>query len=106
MKKMGTSLTTYCKRNWKSLNEGGGFLNYFALVKRTSDKNAFQYHPLQWPSGGGGGVCPGGGVCQGVSDGRGCLPLGLYTSRLWKLFLTRACENITFPQLRLRTVKI
>ena len=43
-----------------------------------------------------GGVCPG-GVCPG-----GCLlkcMLG-YTHPLWTEFLTHACENITFPQLR------
>ena len=39
----------------------------------------------------GGAVCPGG---------------GMYTSPLWTEFLTQACENITFPQLRLRTVKM
>ena len=33
------------------------------------------------------------GVCR-----RGCTP------RLWTEFLTHACENITFPQVRLRTV--
>ena len=37
------------------------------------------------------GVCPG-GVCQ--------------TSPLWLEFLPHSCENITFPQLRLRTVNI
>ena len=46
----------------------------------------------------------------------GCLPargvfaqegvcLGVYTSPPWTEFLTHACENITFPQLRLRTAK-
>ena len=85
----------------------GGFLNYFVLVKRTSDKNAFQYHPLQWPSGGGGEVSAQEGVsARGCLMAGGCLPLGLYTSPLWTEFLTSACENITFPQLRLRTVKI
>ena len=39
-------------------------------------------------------VCPG-GVCQRV-----------YTSHPRTEFLTHACENITCPQLRLRTVKI
>ena len=45
--------------------------------------------------------------------GRGCLPGGClpqcmlgYTPLLWTEFLTHACENITFPQLLLRTVKI
>ena len=100
---MGTSLTTYRKRNWKSLNEGGGFFNYFALVKRTSDKNAFQYCSGRLE---GGGVCPGGGVCQGVSDGRGVSATGVVHLPPVDRFLTSACENITFPQLRLRTVKI
>ena len=36
------------------------------------------------------GVCPGGGVCVHLP--------------LWTEFLTHACENITFPQLRFRTV--
>ena len=46
------------------------------------------------------GRCPGGSVCLGVStQGR------VYTSPLpWTEFLTHACENITFPQLRLQTV--
>ena len=58
---------------------------------------------------GGGGVCAQGGVCPG-----GCLPGGsaqrdvclggVYTPRTE--FLTHACENITFPQLRLRTVNM
>ena len=66
----------------------------------------------------GGGVCPAGvsawgflprrgvsaqeeGVCPrgGCLHRRGCTPL-------WTAFLTHACENITFPQLLLRTVKI
>ena len=81
----------------------------------------------------GGGVCPegclpGGGWClpRGVSAQRGvcpegCLPRGVSAQRgvcwgegfclggtpsLWTKFLTYACENITFPQLRLRTVNI
>ena len=37
----------------------------------------------------------GGGVCPGE-----CL------ARVWTEFLTHACQNITFPQLRLRTVKM
>ena len=60
-------------------------------------KNAFQwdaYRPLQWPSDGGReGVCPG-GVCLGG---------GVHLPPLTE-FLTHACENITFPQLRLRRV--
>ena len=63
-----------------------------------------------WP----GGVCPGsvclGCVCPGGVSPGGCLPreglpqcmLG-YTP-LWTEFCTHTCENITFPQLRLRTV--
>ena len=56
-----------------------------------------------------GGVCLGvsaqgvsaqGGVCAG-----GCLPRGVSTPPpLLTEFLTQACENITFPQLLLRTV--
>ena len=59
------------------------------------------------------GVCLPGGVCPG-----GCLPREVYVSQhalgkgvsapvhvgihtpLWTDFLTHACENITFPQLR------
>ena len=60
----------------------------------------------------GGGWCLSGGVvsAQGgqVSAQRGvCLvcPGGCLPSLfLWTEFLTHACENITFPQLRLRTV--
>ena len=48
-----------------------------------------------------GELCP--GVCvRGVSRGGVCP--GGYTSPLWTEFLTHACENITFPQLLLRTV--
>ena len=74
--------------------------------------------------GGGGlhtGVSVQGGVCGpgGCLPARGCLPAG--GSACWGVFclggvhlpggvclpfLTRACENITFPQLGLRTVKI
>ena len=58
-----------------------------------------------WP----GGVCLGGVSGQGgggVSAGGGgdCLGDGPYTSPLWTKFLTHACENVTFPLLRLRTV--
>ena len=60
-----------------------GFYNPLPNATNTSthifNKNAFQYdayRPLQWPS------------------------------RLWTEFLTHACENITFPQLLLRTVKM
>ena len=62
------------------------------------------------------GVCPGtwlprgclleGSIAACTGQG-GCLPqcmLG-YTP-LWTEFLTHTCENITFPQLRLRTVTI
>ena len=56
------------------------------------------------------GCLPGGqGVCLGVSTwGRGLsVPVhaGIH-SPLWTEFLTYACENITFQELRLRTVKI
>ena len=61
-----------------------------------------------------GGVCLGGSVKGGLSSGvclegclpRGCLPRRVYTSPLWTEFLTYACENVTFLQLCLRTVKI
>ena len=84
---------------------------------------------------GGGGICAGGvfpgeclnrgvstqgGVCRGGCLSRGCLPGGVsgqggvylvYWGCLadippWTEFLTHTCENITFPQLRLRTVKM
>ena len=42
----------------------------------------------------------GGGVS---TEGWGCTP---HPSPLWTEFLSHACENITFPQLRLRTVNI
>ena len=45
------------------------------------------------------GCLPKGDVCQG-----GCLPCEGVYPLLWTEFLTRACENITFPQLQLRTV--
>ena len=47
---------------------------------------------------------PGGGVSAWPG---GVSPWGVYTSPLplWTKFLTHACENITFLQLRLRTVK-
>ena len=51
----------------------------------------------------------GGGVsARGVSaGGGGCLPqCMLGHTPLWTEFLTHTCENITFPQLRLRTVII
>ena len=54
-----------------------------------------------------GGVCSAQGVSAGGGwclPGGGCLPRGVYTSLLWTKFLTHACENITFPQFRLRTV--
>ena len=75
-------------------------------MKRNNQKNAFQwdaYRPLQLPSGGGVSA-QGMGVCLGGFLPRGCLPRGVYTSPLWTEFLTHACENITFPQLLLRTV--
>ena len=49
-----------------------------------------------------GGVCPGG---MSVWDG-GVSAHGVYTSPLRTEFLTHICENITFLQLRLRTVII
>ena len=57
------------------------------------------------------GVCPERGVCLGVSS-RGCLPIGgcVYSSMHWGRHpppvdrMTDRCKNITFPQLRLRTV--
>ena len=50
-----------------------------------------------------GGVWPGGSL-----PGRGCLPRGCLppTPPPWTESLTHAFENITFPQLLLRTVKI
>ena len=50
------------------------------------------------------GCLPGGCLSRGVCRGGVCL--GVYTSPLWTEFLTHACENIAFPQLRLRTVTI
>ena len=47
-----------------------------------------------------GGVCPGGGVCLGVYTGRH--PPG--PRRRHPFPWTDTCENITFPQLLLRTV--
>ena len=54
-----------------------------------------------------GDVFPGGGiwlgsVCTGRYLPRGCLPRGVYTSPCGQ---TDTCENITFPQLLLWTVK-
>ena len=46
------------------------------------------------------GCLPRGGMSAG---GGGCLPRG---EQRWTELLTHACENITFPQLLLRTVKI
>ena len=43
-----------------------------------------------------------GGICPGA---RGCLPSGCHPT-LRIEFLTHACENITFLQLLLRTVKV
>ena len=44
-------------------------------------------------------------ACQGgvFLPGGGCLP-DTPAPPVWTEFLTHACENITFPQLRLRTV--
>ena len=56
------------------------------------------------------GVIPQGVVCLGGMSAWGvsaCVLGRMYTSPLlWTEFLTHVCENITFPQLRLRTVKI
>ena len=57
-----------------------------------------------------GGVCPG-GVCPGWMSAQGgvCISqhaMGQTSPLPWTEFLTHACENITFPQLLLRTVKI
>ena len=49
----------------------------------------------------GGGCVPGGGVAFGQG---GACPGGLCVQPLWTEFLTHTCENITFVQLRLRTV--
>ena len=48
----------------------------------------------------GGGVCPEGGVCPGGSA------LGGVHPPPWTEFVTHACENITFLQLRLQMVII
>ena len=60
----------------------------------------------------GGGVCAQGCLPRGCLP-RGCLPGGVYIPACngadeppWTEFLTHACENITFPQLLLRTVNI
>ena len=65
------------------------------------------------------GVCPGGclpGGVQGVSaegvhpqqkpPGHTPLFIACWDTPPWTEFLTHACENITFPQLLLRSVKI
>ena len=55
-------------------------------------------------------VCAGGvstqrGSACGVSAwGGGVCPEGVHLTPLWTEFLTHACENIIFPQLRLRKV--
>ena len=57
-----------------------------------------------------GSVCPGGCLPRGVCLPRGCLPSrsrGVSARHPpWTEFVTHACENITFPQLHLRTVII
>ena len=50
------------------------------------------------------GMSAHGGVCLGGVYPGGCLPGEVYTSP-WTEFLTHTCENMTFPQLRLRRVK-
>ena len=59
------------------------------------------------PRGSAGGVCPGECLPGGsVCPGEGYLHRGVWqTPLLWTEFLTHACVNITFPQLRLRMVK-
>ena len=57
---------------------------------------------LQWPSPGQ-GCLPGGCLPRGVCLA-GCLPGRVYTSDVNRM--TDRCKNITFPQLRLRTVII
>ena len=58
----------------------------------------------------GGGVCPSWGVYPGDVYPGGCLPGGCVSQHALRQtppctkFLTHACENITFPQLRLPTV--
>ena len=55
-------------------------------------------------------ACLPGSVCPGGCLPRGCLSRGVYPSMhwadtlLWTEWLTDRCKNITFPQLRLRTV--
>ena len=57
-------------------------------------------------------ACPGGVHAQGVCMPRGvhaqgvCMPAGMLCMPPRTEFLTHACENITFPQLLLRAVKI
>ena len=54
-------------------------------------------------------VCGGGVSARESAKGRGCLPRGVYPNGAHTPrtdFLTHACENITFPQPLLRTVKI
>ena len=58
-----------------------------------------------------GGVYPRGVCLPGGGLPRGCLPNlsgggACQTRPLWTEFLTHACENITFPQLRLQMVKM
>ena len=63
----------------------------------------------------GGGVCSGGvstaggvyptGVCPGGGESA-CLPGGMHLPLPPTEYLTHACENTTFPQLRLRTVNM
>ena len=51
-----------------------------------------------------GGVCLStGSVCLGGVCNRACNEVD---TPLWTEFLTHACENVTFPQLLLRTVTI
>ena len=54
-----------------------------------------------------GGVCPGVSSQGGVCPGGVCIPACTEADTpLWTEWLTDRCKNITFPHLRLRTVKI
>ena len=50
------------------------------------------------------GVCLGGGVCLVGNLPKGVSVWGGVNLPLWTEFLTDTCENITLPQLLLRTV--
>ena len=68
---------------------------------------------MKWPSDGGMSAqgsakqrCLAGGSAKGNVCLVGCLSGGDVHLPPWTEFLTHACENITFPQLRLQMVKI